>query len=133
MAATAGYSGRPLHQKLEFKPGMRVCLIGAPGHYADLLAGAKGVEFTDRQNTGCDAVHLFLQGPGGLGRVPDCLGLLADGGKLWVSWAKKTSPLHAGVTEDMLRDAILPLGWVDTKVCAVDADWSGLKFLKRRG
>ena len=46
--------------------------------------------------------------------------------------AKKSSPLHAGVTEDDLRAAILPLGWVDVKVCAVDADWSGLKFLKRK-
>ncbi|MFA3920424.1 hypothetical protein AB1E33_26180 [Ruegeria sp. 2012CJ15-1] len=51
---------------------------------------------------------------------------------LWLSWAKKASKLHAGVTEDDLRMAVLPLGWVDVKVCAVDADWSGLKFLRRR-
>ena len=31
-----------------------------------------------------------------------------------------------------LREVLLPTGWVDVKVCAVDADWSGLKFLRRR-
>ena len=49
-----------------------------------------------------------------------------------MSWPKKSSPLHEDLTEDGLREVILPLGWVDVKVCAVDADWSGLKFSRRR-
>ncbi len=51
---------------------------------------------------------------------------------LWVSWPKKSSALFVDLTEDGLREVILPSGWVDVKVCAVDADWSGLKFLKRK-
>jgi len=51
---------------------------------------------------------------------------------LWVSWPKKSSKLNIDLTEQDLRDAILPTGWVDVKVCAIDEDWSGLKFLKRK-
>lgn len=51
---------------------------------------------------------------------------------MWVSWPKKSSPLYWDLTEDMLREVILPTGWVDVKVCAVDPDWSGLKFLRRK-
>jgi hypothetical protein len=36
------------------------------------------------------------------------------------------------VTEDVLRDVLLPTGLVDTKVCAIDDTWSGLRFVWRR-
>ncbi|MCT8161450.1 hypothetical protein [Pseudoruegeria sp. SHC-113] len=129
---TAGYSGKPLFQKLGFKPGFRVGLRAAPAHYPDLLAGAEGVDFVD-EGGALDAVHLFLHGPEGIASAAAAaLADLREGGMLWISWPKKPSKLFCGVTEDDLRTAVLPLGWVDVKVCAVDADWSGLKFLKRK-
>ena len=36
------------------------------------------------------------------------------------------------LTEDRVRDHALPRGWVDVKVCAVDATWSALKLVRRR-
>ena len=36
------------------------------------------------------------------------------------------------ITEDVIREVVLPLGWVDVKVCAVDATWSGLKLVVRK-
>ena len=57
---------------------------------------------------------------------------LAQGGMLWVSWPKKTSKLFVDLTEDGIRRLCLPMGLVDVKVCAVDADWSGLKLLRRK-
>ena len=36
------------------------------------------------------------------------------------------------ITEQTLRDVILPLGWVDVKVAAVNEIWSGLKFTPRK-
>ncbi len=53
-------------------------------------------------------------------------------GMLWISWPQKTSPMFRDLTEDGVRSAVLPTAWVDVKVAAVDADWSGLKFLRRR-
>ena len=127
----AGYSGTPLFRKLGFKSGMVVRLTAPPEAYADWLAEADCVTY-DPAATGAAAAHLFLHTPADLGQIPAALAALAPGGMLWLSWAKKSSPLHAGITEDDLRAAVLPLGWVDVKVCAVSADWSGLKFLRRR-
>ena len=133
MATSAGYSGTPLPKKLGFKPGFLVRVVDGPETYEDLLADAEAVEFTIEGEGPFDAVHLFLHG---LDAIADkaalAIGSLRDGGMLWISWAKKSSKLHAGVREDDLRTHVLPLGWVDVKVCAVDADWSGLKFLKRK-
>jgi hypothetical protein len=36
------------------------------------------------------------------------------------------------VTEDVIRQVALPLGYVDVKICAVDDTWSGLKLMIRR-
>lgn len=110
-----------------------VCLtIDAPAHHRDLVTDAERVSFVTSTEK-ADIVHLFCRRVSDLSeKVEHALSHLADGGMLWVSWPKKSSPLFEDLTEDGLREAILPLGWVDVKVCAVDADWSGLKFLKRR-
>ncbi len=127
-----GYSGTPLHKKLGLKPGTRCLTINAPAHYDALVVGAEAVAFSNRFRQ-ADIVHLFCKRRAELERrVEKALTRVAEGGALWVSWPKKSSPLHADLTEDGLRDVILPLGWVDVKVCAVDADWSGLKFMRRR-
>ncbi len=36
------------------------------------------------------------------------------------------------ITEDVLREVVLPTGLVDVKVCAVDEVWSGLKLVVRK-
>ena len=61
-------------------------------------------------------------------------GIAARAGKggVWISWPKKASGIPTDLTEDVLREVLLPKGWVDVKVCAVDAIYSGLHFRKRR-
>jgi len=56
---------------------------------------------------------------------------LRDDAVLWISWPKQSSGHPTDLTEDVLRQVILPLGLVDVKVCAVDDTWSGLKFVRR--
>lgn len=58
---------------------------------------------------------------------------LAGAGGLWIAWPKKASGVPTDLTEDVLREVILPTGLVDVKVCAIDQTWSGLKFVRRRG
>lgn len=132
MGETHGYSGKPLFEKLGLKPGMVCLTMGAPSHYPGLVEGAEDVTFSTRVKA-ADVVHLFCPDMKALeGKAESALSRVKEGGMLWVSWPKKSSPLHRDVTEDDLRRVILPTGWVDVKVCAVDADWSGLKFLKRK-
>lgn len=131
-AATHGYSGTPLFKKLGMKPGLTVLSMGAPPHYHELLEGAEGVTFRKRAAK-ADIVHLFCPERKVLTtKLEAALAKVADGGALWVSWPKKSSPLFKDLTEDDLRTLILPTGFVDVKVCAVDADWSALKFMRRK-
>lgn len=58
--------------------------------------------------------------------------LLGDGAVLWVSWPKKAARVPTDLTEDGIRELVLPLGWVDAKVCAVASVRSGLKLVVRR-
>ena len=55
-----------------------------------------------------------------------------DDAVLWISWPKKAARVATDITEDGIREIVLPLGCVDVKVCAVDAVWSGLKLVVRR-
>lgn len=129
---THGYSGTPLAKKLGMKPGMTVLTIGAPDHYRDLLGETPDVTFRVRAKT-ADLVHLFCLKRQVLdAKLDRAINAMAEGGMLWVSWPKKSSPLFQDITEDTLREVILPKGLVDVKVCAVDADWSALKFMWRK-
>ena len=58
--------------------------------------------------------------------------LLNPDAELWVSWPKKAAKVPTDITEDVIREVVLPMGWVDVKVCAVDAVWSGLKLVVRK-
>ncbi|HEY2124881.1 MAG TPA: DUF3052 family protein [Chthoniobacterales bacterium] len=130
----AGYSGTPLIQKLGFKPGIAVTVINAPASYAKLLGQLpEGVRLEIALKRGCLFVHLFTRDRDELKKYLVRLrSNLADTGMVWISWPKKISGLETSVNENVIRDLALPLGFVDTKVCAVDSTWSGLKLMIRR-
>ncbi|MEM7476766.1 MAG: DUF3052 domain-containing protein [Planctomycetota bacterium] len=132
MPETHGYSGKPLHKKLGLKAGHLCLLIRAPEHFHDLVQDAEDVRFVTRKCSS-DVVHLFCRKKADLRPLFErAIQSIKEGGMIWISWPKKSSSLYKDLSEQDLRDHVLPLGWVDVKVCAVDADWSGLKFLKRK-
>jgi hypothetical protein len=130
----AGYSKTPLVQKLGIKAQTKVVALGAPADYRKLLAPLpEGVSFTGKAIAGSAFVHLFVTERGTLQKELRRLRkFLADTGVLWISWPKKASGVVTDITEDVIREVCLPLGFVDVKVCAVDETWSGLKLMIRR-
>ena len=130
----AGYSKTPLAHKLGFKAGTKAVIVGAPAGYRKWLAPLpEKVSFNDKPIAGSEFVHLFAAERRRLEKELKRLRrLLADAGVLWVSWPKKSSGVATDVTEDVIREVCLPLGFVDVKVCAVDDTWSGLKLMIRR-
>ena len=130
----AGYSQTPLPQKLGIKPGLTVVTINAPTNYRRLLGTTpQGVTFSDRLKPDSDLVHIFIRKRSQLAnRLPVLREKIADTGIVWVSWPKRSSGVPTDVTEDVIRDIALPLGFVDVKVCAIDETWSGLKLMIRR-
>lgn len=126
----AGYSGKPLAEKLGIKPNAKITLINAPANYRKLLGKLPaGVKFSD----GNEFVHIFATRRDVLERQLSILRKnIADTGTVWVSWPKKSSGVATDMTEDTIRAVALPLGFVDVKVCAVDETWSGLKLMIRK-
>ena len=130
----AGYSGTPLPRKLGYATGLRAYLDGEPDHYRGLLVGLPaGVEFLPKPVRGLGFVHLFTTSAADLAKkLTRYRKLIADDGTIWISWPKKAAKVPTDVTEDVIRTVALPLGFVDVKVCAVDATWSGLKLVVRK-
>lgn len=131
----AGYSGTPLARKLGLKPATRCLLRNAPEHYADLFADwpADVEVLTRADDESVDFIHLFATDQEALREQFAALKpLLRKDGMLWVSWPKGSSSLHTNLKREPVREIGLNAGLVDVKVCAVDADWSALKFVYRK-
>ena len=130
----AGNSGTPLAMKLGLKPGMRVCALGAPKAYREIVAPwPDDIELQAKADTTTELVHLFIESRSRFAAEAKRLrSLLGPNATLWVSWPKKASKVPTDITEDGIREIALPLGWVDVKVCAVDEVWSGLKLVIRK-
>ncbi|HMC23574.1 MAG TPA: DUF3052 domain-containing protein [Thermoanaerobaculia bacterium] len=124
----AGYSGTPLAKKLGIKSGTTLLLDGAPDDYPSKEATVARA-ISDR----VDIVHLFTTSAGALdAKLRKLRTRIRPDAVVWVSWPKKSSKVPTDITEDVIRDVALPLGFVDVKVCAVDEVWSGLKLVIRR-
>ncbi len=130
---SAGYSGTPLLKKLGIRTGMKVAFLGSPRHYPELLGPLPDqVRVLQRLGKRMDFVHFFTASQAELRRrFPTLKRALASDGTLWISWPKKASALPKDLTESDVRHAGLDGGLVDVKICAVDEDWSGLKFVYR--
>ena len=132
-AAAAGYSGKPLVEKLGIRPGYRISVANAPGHYLRLLGKLpEGVVLLAGRASGLDILHLFVVDGGQLTEVfPRAKQRIKPSGMLWVSWPKQTSGLKSDLNENVVREIGLAHGLVDVKVAAIDLDWSALKFVYR--
>jgi hypothetical protein len=128
------YSGTPLAKKLSLRDGQRVWFHAMPESVADEIDEyALDLTFVGDPAEGVDAAHVFVTDRAELELLLAALRRqIAAGGHVWVSWPKQTSKVPTDVTEDTIREVALPLGLVDTKVCAVDETWSGLKLVIRK-
>ncbi len=133
-AASAGYSGTSLPKKLGIAAGQQVCAIDPPRPYQELVAPwPEGAQLVAEPDVRTSLVHLFVTERETLARWTKALrDTLPPTAVLWVSWPKKASKQPTNITEDVIREIVLPMGWVDVKVCAVDATWSGLKLMVRK-
>jgi hypothetical protein len=125
-------STRPLPAKLGIKPGFAVCLLRPPHGFADALTPLpEAVTFTARA---ASSLNLFIAFARSSAEMTAHLALLRPvitTQTLWLAWPKKTSGLATDLDGNVVRTSGLDAGWVDFKVCAIDATWSGLAFKKR--
>lgn len=130
---STGYSGTPLRQKLGVKPGQTTWRLAMPDAIADEIDGDAPPLLVPAPRPGLASAHLFVTEAALLATTLTHLRPLLDpAGMVWVSWPKRAAKIPTDVTEDVIRAVALPLGYVDVKVCAVDAIWSGLKLVIRK-
>lgn len=138
---TAGYSGTPLGRKLGIRPGALVALIGSPRAAISRVVAQLEATLdpgtrlrTDLRARGeHDVIVAFVRSEPELRRhFERARGRLTPSGGLWVAWPKQSSPIATGLKESRVRAYGLSTGLVDNKVCAIDEDWSGLRFVVRK-
>lgn len=131
---STAYSGTPLAKKLSLRDGMRVWFSKMPENVTDEIDEyALELTFVGYPGEGVDSAHIFVTAQTELETQLAALRhQVAPDGQVWVSWPKQASGVATDITEDTIREVALPLGFVDTKVCAVDEVWSGLKLVIRK-
>ena len=129
---TAGYSGSPLAKKLGIRANSRVLLLGAP---ADLVLAPFDTGVTTHRRAGAGPYELIIAfcptRQRLVERFDNSAARLTTAGALWIGWPKKASGRQTDLDEAGVREYGLAHGLVDVKVAAIDATWSGLKFVRR--
>ena len=130
----SGYSGTPLARKLNLRDDQRVWFAGMPDDVRDEIDEyALDLIFVADPAEGIDAAHIFVTEQSSLeDHLTHLRHQIATDGQIWVSWPKQAAKTATDITEDTIREIALPLGLVDTKVCAVNDIWSGLKLVIRK-
>lgn len=129
-----GYAGTPLPKKLGIKVDSTVALLGAPGGFEKTLGRLPaGVTIRKQARGSADVILLFVRSRAALEkRFPAANRALKQGGRLWITWPKKTSGVSSDLTQQKVRRFGLAEGLVDYKISAVDQTWSALCFTQRR-
>lgn len=134
IAKGIGYSGTPLPKKLGIRDGHRVALVSAPSGFERQLGPAAGGATISRRLRGKADIFVFFPKSASdlVRRLPALVSRLESNGGLWIAWPKQSSPLATYLKESHVREYGLSTGLVDNKICAIDEDWSGLRFVVRR-
>lgn len=127
----AGYSGTPLAKKLGFRENFRVALLSAPDDFgAELGVLPTGVKIFTTARPSSDLILFFTKSAAELRRkVPSLADKLTQTGMLWIAWPKKSSGVITDLSFDVVQQTGLAAGLVDTKICAINEVWSGLRFV----
>jgi hypothetical protein len=132
----AGYAGTPLARKLGIGEGDEVALIGAPERFEDTLGELPDVASLHTNladDARYDVIVAFITQRSELeAELPRLRIRMAPACGLWIAWPKRASSVPSDMTDQVIRDVVLPTGLVDNKVCAIDETWSGLRLVIRK-
>lgn len=129
------WQNSPLTRKLGIAANMKVALIGGTEDGMEEIIGElpQGASLTSRIAQRTQLVLYVVHSLRELDVAIDhAKAYLPEGASFWIIHPKMTAKLRADFNQNDVRELALGRGFVDYKVCAVDAQWSGLKFARRR-
>jgi hypothetical protein len=126
----SGYSGTPQLRKLGILPSTRWHVDGAPAGWR--FESSPDASLQTSPGSPTDVVVAFVTTAAEIPPVLERLeSTVFPAGALWVAWPRKAAGHVSDITDNVVREAALARSLVDTKVAAIDADWSGLKLVWR--
>ena len=127
------YSDKSLVEKLGIKPYSRIFIINPPVNYFQILGDLpERVELKKELVGSANLIQYFSKNREVLAvQFQELASRIQKDGSLWICWPKKSSKIRTDLDENIIREIGLEEGMVDIKVCAIDEDWSGLKFVYR--
>jgi hypothetical protein len=128
------YESSGLVRKLGLKPGMICALIQPLEGFEERIDDLpEGLEFQPKIAANVSLAIWFVRSRAEMEFAADRASLrLPQGASLWIVYPKRSGRYSADFTLTDVRAAALFVGLVDYKVCAVDDDWTGLKFARRK-
>jgi hypothetical protein len=128
------YAGSRLAKKLDLKAGTRAALIGAEEGFIELLGDLpEGVELQSRIAAETKLVLWFVRASHEMADAFELASArMPEGCSIWIIYPKKAGRYRVDFNQNDIRLTGLGAGMVDYKICAVDADWSGMKFARRK-
>jgi len=128
------YAGSSLVKKLGLKPGMKVAVLAAPDDFEEKLGELpEGVELQPKVTRETALAVWFVRSRRELGAELEYLiARLPDRGGLWIVHPKQTGRYRVDFNQRDVMATGFAAGLAACKVCAVDADWSGLMFRRRK-
>jgi CheY-like chemotaxis protein len=128
------YQGSGLITKLGLKPDLKVALIAAPEGFEELVGDwPAGIEIQPRFDSRTELAIWFVRSARELAAITDLLGVkLRRGVSAWICYPKQSGRYKVDFQGNDVRAACLEVGLVDYKICSIDADWSAMKFTRKK-
>jgi len=126
-------AGTPLAKKLRIAKDSVVAILEAPENIREILGPMpKGAQILKKM-ADADLALFFVKSASALARaLPRLSAQMTPGKTLWICWPKRTSSMPCDLSLTSIREMVRPYGMIDSKICAVDATWSGAAITKRR-
>jgi hypothetical protein len=124
----------PLLQKLGIKGGMQVAVLGGFEGFEQLLGELPdGATLEKRFGAETRLGLYFVRSERELADAYEhAMARLPDRASLWMIYPKQKKKVKTSFNENDVRELGLASGFVDYKVCSVSAEWSGLKFARKK-
>ena len=128
------WAGSTLVQKLGFRPAAKIALLGTPDGFEERLGELpKDVEFQSSLTRQTNLAIWFVRSLQELdSEIEFVFGRLPSGKSIWIAFPKKTSRYRVDFNSNDVRASGLAAGMVDYKICAIDADWTAMKFARKK-
>jgi hypothetical protein len=130
------YGSRSVAEKLGIKPNQKITLLDPPAHLETILVGLPdGVEWVEADDRRPEMGLYFVADADGLRSAFALAKRHKNLKKLWIARRKpagKGKASVAAVSEQLVRETGIELGFVDYKVCAISDVWSGLLFARKK-